>query len=291
MEIGFIGLGAMGSPMATRLVDAGHRVRVWNRSKKPLAALKEKGAIPVATAAEAFSGDAVVSMLANDEAVRAVILDAGLIDDAPKGLVHVSMATISLALGKELAAAHAKCGVAYVAAPVLGRPDAAAAGKLHILPAGEPAAIEKLRPLFDAMGQKTWIVGDDPSAANATKIACNFALACAIETISEAFALGEANGVAQKDLYEILTGTLFAAPAYKVYGQLILDRKFDPALFTTKLGLKDVRLALAAGEGANVPLPFGSVVRDNLVDAIGHGDGERDWSALSLVARRRANLK
>jgi 3-hydroxyisobutyrate dehydrogenase-like beta-hydroxyacid dehydrogenase len=230
-------------------------------------------------------------MLANDDAVRAVVLDSGILDRAPKGIVHIEMATISLELGKELAAAHAKCGIAYVAAPVMGRPDAAAAGKLNILAAGDSAAIAKVQPLFDAMGQKTWTVGTEPIIANATKLSCNFVLACAIETLSEAFTLGEANGLPPQVLYEILTGTLFAAPAFKTYGQLIIDRKFEPALFKTRLGLKDVRLALAAGEAAGVPLPFGSVVRDNLVDAIGHGDAEKDWAILGMVARRRAGME
>ncbi len=291
MEVGFIGIGAMGSAMAMRLVAAGHRLRVWNRSPKALEELRRNGAEAVATAREAFSGEAVITMLANDEAVRSVILDAGLLEEAPKGAVHIVMSTISLELGKALAAAHESRDLDYVAAPVLGRPDAAAAGKLNILAAGDPAAIERVRPLFDVMGQKTWVLGEAPEIANATKLACNFMLACAIEAISEAFALGERNGVRPRDLYELLTGTLFAAPAYKTYGQLILDRKFEPALFKTVLGLKDVRLALAAGEAAGVPLPFASVVRDNLIDAIGHGDGEKDWSALSKVARRRAGLE
>ncbi len=199
MDVGFIGIGAMGAAMATRLVEAGHKVRVWNRTPAPAQAQAAKGAVPVATAAEAFSGDAVVSMLSNDEAVRAVVLDSGLLDKAPKGIVHAQMATISLALGKELAAAHAEKGVAYVAAPVLGRPDAAAAGKLNIMAAGDPAAIARVQPLFDAMGQKTWSVGTEPHVANATKIACNFVLACTIETIAEAYALGERNGLKTKD--------------------------------------------------------------------------------------------
>ncbi len=291
MDVGFIGIGAMGAAMAARLVEAGHRVRAWNRSPQALEGLKKNGAEAVATAADALSGDAVITMLANDEAIRSVVLDAGLLDAAPRGAVHVVMSTISLDLGKELATTYESRDIDYVAAPVLGRPDAAAAGKLNILAAGDPAAIERVRPLFEVMGQKTWVLGEAPEIANATKLACNFMLACAIEAISEAFALGERSGVRPKDLYELLTGTLFAAPAYKTYGQLILDRNFEPALFKTVLGLKDVRLALAAGEAAGVPLPFASVVRDNLIDAIGHGDGEKDWSALSLVARRRAGLE
>jgi 3-hydroxyisobutyrate dehydrogenase-like beta-hydroxyacid dehydrogenase len=290
MQVGFIGIGAMGAAMATRLIEAGHTVQLWNRSPDALKPLVAKGGVAVATAAEAFAGDAVITMLANDEAVRSIVVDGGLLDRAPKGIVHVEMATLSLDLGKQLAAEHAKRGIGYVAAPVLGRPDAAAAGKLNIMAAGETAAIETVQPLFDAMGQKTWIVGAEPHIANATKLACNFVLACAIETLSEAFVLGERNGVEPQALYDILTGTLFAAPAFKTYGQLIIDRKFEPALFKTRLGLKDVRLALAAGEAAGVPLPFGSVVRDNLIDAIGHGDAEKDWAILGMVARRRAGM-
>jgi 3-hydroxyisobutyrate dehydrogenase-like beta-hydroxyacid dehydrogenase len=228
-------------------------------------------------------------MLADDHAVRAVWQD--LLPSVRPGTIHVNMATVSVALLRELAALHADRGVTYVSAPVLGRPDAAAAGKLHIFAAGPSAAIERLQPLFDAMGQKTWRFGEDPEKANVVKIAANLMLACAIEAMSETAQLVSSNGVAPKDFLEMITNTVFAAPAYKTYGALIAEERFSPAGFKIPLGLKDVRLALAAGDAVNVPLPFASVLRDNFLDAIANGDGELDWSAIAKVAQRRAGVK
>jgi len=290
VEVGFIGLGNMGKAMAGNLLKAGHRVRVWNRSRGPVDDLVAQGAEPADSPAHAFRGDAVISMLADDAAVRAVMLDGQLLAKAPKSTIHVNMATISVALAKELADIHASHGIRYVAAPVFGRPGVAAAGKLNILAAGEAAAIDRVQPLFDAMGQRTWRLGDEPHRANVVKVAGNFMIACAIETMAEAAALARANGVSAAEFLEVMTGTLFAAPIYKGYSALIVDERFEPAGFRTKLGLKDVRLALAAGEGANVPLPFASVVRDNLIDAIAQGDGDKDWVVLADVALRRAGL-
>jgi len=288
MDVGFIGLGAMGRAMAANLVKAGHTVRVWNRSRGPVDALVREGAVPATSARDAFRGDAVISMLADDAAVRAVVLDEQLLDGAPAGLVHVNMATISVALARELATLHQARGVAYIAAPVFGRPDAAAARKLQIVAAGDPAAIARVQPLFDVMGQATWRIGEEPHRANVTKLAGNFMIISAIEAMAEASAMAKGHGVAERDLLGVLTNAVFAVPIYKNYSALIAEQRFDPPGFRLKLGLKDVRLALAAAEAASAPMPFASLVRDNLLDAVAHGDAERDWSALARVAMRRA---
>ena len=228
-------------------------------------------------------------MLSDDDAVRSTIVDTGLLQAAAPDTVHILMSTLSVSLAVELEQLHADAGIGYVAAPVMGRPDAAAAGKLHVLAAGDTRAIETVRPLLDAMGQRTWLLGGAPHQANAVKLAMNFLLASAIEALSEAAALAERYDIEPATLIDIVTGTAFAAPVYLNYGKLIVDRAFKPG-FKTRLGLKDIRLALTAGEARGVPLPFASVIRDNLVDAIGHGDAERDWSVLALVSRRRAGL-
>jgi 3-hydroxyisobutyrate dehydrogenase-like beta-hydroxyacid dehydrogenase len=279
MKLGFVGLGGMGSAMAANLLKAGHEVAVWSRRPEPAEAMRKLGACIADSPRAAFAGEALFAMLSDDAATRAVLVDGGLID-----------ATISVALAEELAALREKAGGRYVAAPVFGRPDAAAAAKLHIVAAGDPGVIAKMQPLFDALGQKTWIVGERPAQANVVKICGNFALASAIETLSEASALANAYDVPSQTLLGLLSGTLFDSPAYRGYGALIAERKFEPAGFRLKLGFKDVRLALAASEAASVPLPFGAVLRDVFVEAIAHGLGDADWSAISQVAQRRAQL-
>lgn len=289
MKLGFIGLGAMGRGMARRLVEAGHEVQVWNRSPEPCEEFERRGARRARGPGALFDADAVLTMLADDDAVRATILEPDVLATAKGKPVHVILSTLSVAFGRELERAHADAGIPYVAAPVMGRPDVAAAGKLNILAAGDSAAIERVRPLFEAMGQKTWLLGTEPHQANATKLAMNFLLGSAIEAMAEAAVLVERYQVDPAKLIEVATGTLFAATAYAGYGKLITQREFKPG-FKLTLGLKDMRLVLAAGEAGGVPLPFASIVRDNLIDAIGHGDADKDWSAVSLVARRRSGL-
>lgn len=290
MKIGFIGLGAMGSAMASNLVAAGHSVTVWNRSEAACAPLASLGAKVASTPDRAAQGEVLCSMLANDQAVREVFFDQGLIDAMDRGMVHVNHATISVALARELAQAHAERGLDYVAAPVFGRPDMAAAAKLNILVAGKSSAIERVQPLLQAMGSKVWPMGDAPERANVAKIAGNFMLASAIESMAEATALTRAYGVSAADFLDVMTQTLFAAPAYQGYGKLIAEGRYKPAGFALPLGFKDVGLAQAAGEAARVPLPFAGVLRDAMLEALAAGDAELDWSALALVAARRAHL-
>jgi 3-hydroxyisobutyrate dehydrogenase-like beta-hydroxyacid dehydrogenase len=290
MTIGFIGLGNMGSAIAGHLLKSGQALRVWNRSPEPAARLVAQGARAARTPAEALQCDISFSMLAEDSVVEAVILESGALDAAKPGAVHVNFATISVALAERLERLFQARGVGYVAAPVLGRPDVAAAGGLAVLAAGAPDAVAKALPLLELVGAHVWPVGDRAHLANVVKLACNFALASMIETLGEAGALAKAHGVPPSVLYEVMTGSLFAAPAYKTYAALIAEQRFTPAGFKLPLGLKDVRLALQAGEAKHTPLPIASLLRDHFLAAIAAGDAEKDWSALASVAFRNAGL-
>lgn len=290
MKVGFIGLGAMGSAMASNLIKAGHEVTVWNRSPGPTAPLASLGAKVVKSADRAAQGEVLFSMLANDHAVRGVFFDDGLLDAMDKGTVHVNHGTISVALAREMVEAHAARGLDYIAAPVFGRPDVAAAGKLNILAAGKPHVIERVRPLLDAMGSRIWPLGDAPERANVVKIAGNFMLGAAIESMAEASALTRAHGVSAADFLEVMTSTLFAAPAYQGYGKLIAESRYTPAGFALPLGYKDIGLALAAADAKRVPLPLAGLLRDSLLEALSAGDEDVDWSIMAQVAARRAHL-
>ncbi|MFJ3263789.1 NAD(P)-dependent oxidoreductase [Pseudomonas sp. NPDC086581] len=288
MKIGFLGLGGMGAAMAANLIRAGHQVTVWNRSPAAAEPLVALGAIAAANPAQAFDVELVISMLADDNSTRAVLLESGALASANAGLVHLSMATLSTAFVDELIQRHREQGVEFVAAPVFGRTDVAVAGKLNILVAGPEAAIAKAQPVLDVLGQKTWPLGHDPLRAVAVKIAGNFMIASAIEAMGESAALVKTYGVAAGEFMEIMGNTLFNAPVYRNYGAQIAEQRFDPAGFRLVLGLKDVGLALSAGHEQRVPLPLASLLRDNLLEAIAHGDGELDWSALSQVALRKS---
>lgn len=291
MKVGFAGLGAMGSAMAKNILSAGHTLTVWNRSPQAADTLALQGATAVDDPTGLAHVDVLITMLADDAATWSVVVESGLLAQMIPGTVHVNMATISVALAQELAALHAARGISYVAAPVLGRIDVAAAGKLNILAAGETPALARVQPLFDVMGQKTWHFGEQPEQANVVKIAANFALASAIETMAEGAALVRNHGVAAPDFLEMLSGTLFNCPAYVNYGNMIAAQRYTPAGFKLTLGLKDVNLALEAGNNSHTPLPFAGVLKDNFLDAIAQGDGNLDWSGLATVATRRAGLK
>ena len=291
MNIGFIGLGHMGSAIARRFLQAKHTVRVWNRSPEAARKLASDGAQVVASPDEAFKGDAVFSMLGDDNALKAVFLDDGLLDRvcADGVAVHVNMATVSVAFVEEFARRHAERGIAYIAAPVLGRPDAAAAGKLNIIAAGPTAALDRVQPLFDIAGQKTWRFGEVASRANVVKIAMNFMLAAACEAMGEAAALASGYDVQPGDLFELASHSLFAGPVYEGYGRLIAAGAFEPAGFKARLGLKDVRLAIAAGEAVTAPLPMASQMRDSLLEALTRGEGDKEFGVvLGRAAMRRA---
>lgn len=289
MKVGFIGLGLMGSAMASNLLKAGHEVTVWNRSAGPAGILRAQGARVAATPAEAATGEALLSALGSDEAVREVILDGGVLDAMTRDTVHANHATISVSLTKELAAAHAKRGIGYVAAPMFGRPDVAAAGKLNILTAGEPSAVERVRPLLVAMSSRISPMGTSPECANVAKIAGNFMIFAAIEAIAEATALIQAHGVSPTDFVDLMTGTLFSAPVYQSYGRQIAEQRFEGGGMS--LAYKDVGLALAAGGDANLPLPLASLLRDRVLQALASGDEALNVSALARVAAAQRSLQ
>jgi len=291
MKVGFIGLGRMGAGMAANLVRAGHEVTVYNRTPSKMQALVELGARAAARLADACQGDAVVTMLADDSAVEGVVFgDEGVIHSSSKGAIHVSMSTISVALSKRLVAAHADSAQCFVAAPVFGRPEAAAAAKLFIVAAGAPDALDTSSPLFKALGQKTLFVGNEPPAANLVKLSGNFLLASVIEALGEAIALVGKAGVDRHRYVDLLTSTIFPAPVYKTYGELIADRRFEPAAFAAPLGHKDIRLALAAAEALRVPMPFASVLHDRFLTLLAHGGDALDWSAIGQLAAKDAGL-
>jgi 3-hydroxyisobutyrate dehydrogenase-like beta-hydroxyacid dehydrogenase len=292
MKVGFIGLGHMGAGMAAKLLRAGHAVTVYNRTAAKARSLVEQGARVATRVADACRGDAVITMLADDGAVEGVVFGKdGMIAVLGKDAIHVSMSTISVALSERLSAAHANAGQRFVAAPVFGRPEAAAAGELFIVAAGAPDAIEACGLLFDAMGQKTFPLGDEPSAANLVKLSGNFLIASAIEALGEAMALVGKAGVDQHRYLDLLTSTLFTAPVYKGYGGLIAARKFEPAGFAAALGEKDVRLTLAAAEALRVPMPLASLLRDRLLTLLARGGEALDWSAIGMLAARDAGLE
>jgi 3-hydroxyisobutyrate dehydrogenase-like beta-hydroxyacid dehydrogenase len=285
MKVGFIGLGHMGAGMAANLVKAGHEVTVYNRTQRKVQALVERGARAATTVADACHGDAVITMLADDTAVEGVVFsEQGVIGSLPKGAIHISMSTISVALSKRLAAAHANVDQRFVAAPVFGRPDAAAAAKLFIAAAGAPDALDACSRLFEAIGQKTIHISDEPPAANLVKLSGNFLLASVIEALGEAMALVGKAGVDRHRYLDLLTSTIFPAPVYRTYGQLIADQKFEPAAFAAPLGHKDIRLTLVAGEALRVPMPFASVLHDRFLTLLAHGGEGLDWSAIGSLA-------
>jgi len=291
MKAGFIGLGNMGLPMARNLLKAGHEVIVYNRTRERSESLRAQGAIIANQAADACGDDVLITMLADDRAVRSVVLDGQLIPKLGPDAVHVSMATISVALAQELTRAHAEAGNQFISAPVFGRPEAAEAAKLAVVAAGPSKMIERCQPLFDAMGQRTFIVGEEPSKANTVKLAGNFLILSVIESLGEAYALLRKSGVEPGAFLEIMTSTLFAAPVYKIYGNLIAKEQFLPAGFKLPLGLKDVSLVLAAAADARAPMPVASLVRDHILAAIARNGEDLDWSAFSKISAENAGLK
>lgn len=290
MKVAFFGAGNMGEPMALNLLRAGHEVTVYNRTREKGAPLETAGARIADSPAAAVNGvDAAITMLANDQAVRDTML-GDAINTLPAGAVHMCTSTISVAFSKELAAAHAARDQGYIATPVLGRPEAAAAKQLWVMAAGPKDQVERCRPLMDAIGRGVSIMGDEPWQANLTKIAANFMLASMLEAMAESSALVRKSGMEVHAFVEVLNA-LFNSPVYANYGKIIADQRFEPAGFRLTLGLKDVTLALEAAGGEHVPMPLASLIRDHYLDAIAHGRAGADWSALAEVAARSAGLE
>ena len=289
MKVGFIGLGNMGGGMAANLLKAGHSLTVYNRTPAKAEALVAEGATFAKTPGEAARGDVVLTMLADDAAVEDVVFGAdGVLAGLLPRSIHISMSTISVALAERLASAHEAVGQRFLAAPVFGRPEAALAGKLFIVAAGEAKAVEECQPLFDALGQRTFVIADEPPKANLVKLSGNFLIAAVIETLGEAFALVSKAGIDRAGYLEILTNTLFAAPVYKTYGGIIAEERYAPPGFRAMLGFKDIHLALGAAEALRVPMPVASLLRDRFLTLLATGAGDFDWSALAALAARDA---
>jgi len=278
MEIGFIGLGSMGAGMARNLAKAGYHVKAWNRTAGVIPAAERLQI--VSTAREAFQPDVIFTMLSEDLAIREVLKDANFPTRERSGATHVVLSTISIAYAEELQKQHAACGVNYISAPVFGRPDVAEAGQLNIVAAGPEKVITSLRPLFDAIGRKTWVMGEDPRQANAVKVAGNSMIAMAIEAMGEASVIAGSHGVSVSAFLELMAQTLFGGRVYEGYGPKIAKGDVT-AGFKLKLGLKDLRLATEAAAKSGQQLPMLDAVREHMKRALEAGMGDKDWSAMT----------
>ncbi|HZQ71987.1 MAG TPA: NAD(P)-dependent oxidoreductase [Burkholderiales bacterium] len=287
MDVGFVGLGQMGRPMAARLLQAGHTLTVYNRTRSAAQPLEKLGAKVAATAAELGRCETVVTMLADDAAVDGVWLASGLAGRLRAGAIHVNMATVSLDMSRRLAAAHRESS--YVAAPVFGRPAAAEQGQLDVIAAGPADALERCQPLFKAMAKQVFCVGAQPEKANAVKIARNFLLSTIIESLGEAMALARKCGVEEQAFLDILVNTSIGA-RYKGYGDLMVKQAWSPAQFSMRLGLKDIELALATAAQAGCPLPSAEMIRRHIKEAIAAGRGDEDAVALAGFLAGKAGL-
>ena len=292
MKIGFIGLGNMGSAMAHNLAKAGYPLTVYNRTRSRAEILAKEGASIAATPGQAATqADIILTVVADDHALEEVVFSHdGILEALPDGGLHVGLSTISVAFARRLTEAHRERKQHYASAPVFGRPEAAAAAKLFVVVAGEQDQIERCSELFDVIGQKTFVVGTEPAAANVVKLTGNFLITTVLEGLAESFALARKSGVEPGKLLEVLTGSLFSAPVYQTYGSMIASGKFEPAGFKLTLGMKDNRLLLAAAEEAAVPMPMASLVRDRFIAAMALGLSEADWSAIAVLSARNAGL-
>jgi 3-hydroxyisobutyrate dehydrogenase-like beta-hydroxyacid dehydrogenase len=289
MLLAFLGLGHMGQPMAGRILEAGHTLRVYNRNADKSAALKELGAKTAATPLEAVAGaDAAFTMLSDDAALEAVMTDE-TIRALADGATHVSMSTISVTLAGSMARRHTQLGRTYLGCPVFGRPDAAAAGQLRLCLSGPQKAKDSMRPLLECLGE-IWDFGEEAASGNAVKLAGNFMLASVVELLGEAYSLVEKHQIAPEVFHNFMSSTLLAAPAVKTYGQLILKADFDRAGFSVALAAKDMGLVRDAARRSKTPLPLAAVVEDHLIRALARGWGEKDWSVISLGQREDAGL-
>lgn len=289
VKVGFLGLGGMGMAMAANLAKAGHDLTVWNRSPKPLDAFGDTKPKLAGSVVEAVQrAEAVITMLADDHALEQVA-HGGLLDALEPQAVHVSMSTIGLATAERMTREHEQRGRAYVAAPVMGRPDVAAQARLWVIAAGPAEALARVRPLFEAVGRGVSEFGAEPWRANLVKLGNNMLIGAMMEAVGEACGLMRKGGVAPPDFMAVVNA-VFASPVYANYGGRIAAAEYEPALFKARLGMKDMRLALAAGEQLGMPLPTAGLAHDNLVAAVGQGRGEAEWAILAAMAQRRAGL-
>ncbi len=294
MKIGFIGLGQMGRGMASRLIERGHQLVLWNRTRAIAETFAARGAVIADTPAETLAAEVVISMLADDASVENVWIASALLQQLPAETLHLNMASVSLRMGQQLDALHHRHGSPYVSAPVFGRPEFAARGELDIIAAGAPSAIARCEPLFKVLGRRWFNVAAEAPKANAVKAARNFLLATIIESLGEAFSLVEKAGVEPQVFFDIITSTNLNAPAFKSYGGLMLANPSQPT-FPLTLGLKDVELALQTATDLGVSMPTAQLLRTQHLAAIAAGYGERDWAALGTYlmdnAAGRRNAK
>jgi 3-hydroxyisobutyrate dehydrogenase-like beta-hydroxyacid dehydrogenase len=291
MNIAFIGLGRMGRGMARNLLRAGHTLTVYNRSREKAQALSGDGARVAESPADACrDAEVVMTMVADDPAVEEIVFGRdGIVSAMKKNCIHVSHSTISPVLARRLASEHAQRNQGYLSAPVFGRPDAAEAGKLLVVAAGRSELVERCRPLFDAIGRQTFVVGAEPWQANVSKLCGNFMISSAIEALGEAYATLRKSGVAPLTFLEIMNA-LFGSPVIANYGSIIAKEQFEPAQFALHLGLKDLRLVLATADECSAPMPMASLVHDHMVSAVAQGQADMDWSSVARVAAREAGL-
>ncbi|MCL5742869.1 MAG: NAD(P)-dependent oxidoreductase [Acidobacteria bacterium] len=291
MNVGFIGTGNMGEPMARNLIRAGHTLTVYNRTRKKAEALAAEGARIADSAADAArESEVVISMLADDRAVsEAAFGDRGIVEGLKRNAVHVSMSTISVSLSKCLTEVHASRGQNYVAATVIGRPEAAAKAQLWVVAAGPTEQVEKCMPLFEALARGVSNVGREPSAANVVKLGANFMIASMIEAFGESFAMVRKSGIDPHTYLDVVTSA-FNSPVYANYGRKIADEAYEPAGFKLAMGLKDIRLVQEAAEGALTPMPLAGVIRDRFLTALAHGKGDLDWAAVATVSAEDAGV-
>lgn len=288
--LGFIGLGNMGAAIAANLLKAGYGLRVYNRTAAKAGPLVEKGATLASKPEEvAQSGGIVVTMVADDRALEDLCLASGsFVEQLGSGGIHLSLSTISPATARRLAEHHAKHQVAYVASPVFGRPDAAAAKRLWICTSGPAAAKQRMEPVQNAIGQGLFDFGDEVGAANVVKLCGNFMVAAAIETLAEMLTLAEKSGVSKKAMADMISKF---SPLHSVYANQIAEQRFEPAGFRLTLGLKDINLIMSAAASSTTPLPLGSLLHDRWVSAVAKGRGDLDWSAIALNVSEDAGLE
>jgi len=290
MEVGFIGLGNMGLPMARNLLRAGHRVRVWNRTPAPAEALAREGAARAPSPAEAAQAGVVFTMLADDAAtLTAVEGKDGILAGLPARGIHVAGSTLSVSLSRRLAELHRDRNQQYVAAPVFGRPAVAERGELRVVVAGPGEAVERIRPLLDALGREVFVVGEEPHLAHAVKLAGNLVMTSMMEALCESFVLVSKNGVERERFAEVLNA-VFRSPLVESYSRLLLDRRFEQPAFRFRLGLKDIRLVLEAAEETSTPLPLADLIRQHALEGMARGMGELDFTALLRIVEAHAGL-
>jgi 3-hydroxyisobutyrate dehydrogenase-like beta-hydroxyacid dehydrogenase len=292
MKIAFIGLGRMGIGMARNLLRGGHSLAIYNRNREKAEALAASGARVASSPADACrDAEAVMTMVADDHAVEQIVFgNDGIASAMEHNCVHVSHSTISTALARKLTAEHGQRKQGYLSVPVFGRPEHAESKNLVVVAAGPSELVDRCRPLFDAIGRQTFVIGAEPWQANVAKVCGNFMVISMIESLGEAYATLRKAGVAPEAFLEIIN-SLMASPILALYGRIVAQEQFEPAGFALKLGLKDVRLVLAAAEECAAPMPLASLVHDHLLSALAQGQGEMDWSSMTQVIARNAGLK